>query len=87
MHTFEIVGTGASDAAWARSQALREIRAAVDAVNAAAAVLVRLTVDTEWDSDGVRALHQALVEFAGRTSAEEAALQDREHELHRADLA
>ncbi|WP_223622992.1 hypothetical protein [Microbacterium sp. EST19A] len=63
MHPLMNIETGTVDDAWARLAALRELRAAMGALEDAGASLVGLVDDTTWRSDGVRALHELLEEM------------------------
>ncbi|WP_136055853.1 hypothetical protein [Microbacterium sp. K24] len=63
MHSLMNIETGAVDDAWARLAALRDLRAAMSALDDACALLVGLIDDSRWRSDGVRALHELLEEM------------------------
>lgn len=84
MYSFAIAEAGASNQLWAIFQAGRELRAAVAALDDAGGSLLTLSTDTQWHSDGMRALQRKLDEFAGRTSAESGEVRDRAHEVERA---
>lgn len=84
MHSFTIAETGTSADAWACLQAASAVDEAVTALNSVGAALVGLTVDTEWQADGVRALHERLVAFQSAAGAEVGRLSSRAWELDRA---
>ncbi|WP_144875307.1 hypothetical protein [Microbacterium sp. 1.5R] len=56
-----------SEALWALAQALADVRAAGAALDDAAGDLFVLSRDTEWRSDGVTALCDALGDLTTRT--------------------
>jgi len=84
MHSFTIAESGTSADAWACLQASSAVDEAISALNAAGAGLVGLTVDTEWQADGVRALHERLVAFQSTAGVEVGRLSSRAWELDRA---
>lgn len=83
MYSFAIAGAGSSDALWAWIVARREIESAIAALDEAGAALLTLVADSDWQSDGVRALHALLSDLRSRASAELASLFERERELER----
>lgn len=83
MHSFTIAGGGSSDALWAWFAARREIESAIASLDEAGAALVTLVADSDWQSEGVRALHELLSGLRALTSAEIASLSEREWELER----
>ncbi|WP_314098267.1 hypothetical protein [Microbacterium foliorum] len=88
MHSsYALAPTSSADAAWAKARAAREIRAAIDALDDAAAALRGLAVDTRWHSGGVTALRETLTDIARRVGAEAADARDREAEVARIDAA
>lgn len=62
MHPLMRSETGTVDDPWARLAAIRELRSAMGSLDDACAALVGLVADTNWQSDGVRALHELLEE-------------------------
>lgn len=84
MHSFTIAESGTSADAWACLQAAAAVDEAIAALDAAGAALVGLTVDTEWQADGVRALHDRLVALQTSAGAEVGRLSSRSWELDRA---
>jgi len=84
MHSFAIAESGTSADAWACLQAASAVDEAISAMNAAGAAIVGLTVDTEWQSDGVRALHDTLAAFQTAAGVEVGRLSSRAWELDRA---
>ncbi len=83
MYSFAIADGWAPDVLWAWTQASIDIEAAVAAVDTATAALNALIADTAWDSDGVRALNEKLVELRSRTVLESVELRDASDELRR----
>ncbi|MFY9714511.1 MAG: hypothetical protein WAK00_13650 [Microbacterium sp.] len=83
MYSFAIAGAGSSEALWAWVAARREIESAIAALDVAVADLMTLAEDSDWQSDGVRALHALLADLGSRASAEIASLFERERELER----
>lgn len=81
MYSIAIAEAGASNQLWAVFQAGSELRAAAAALDDAGGSLRTLSTDTQWHSDGVRALHQKLDEFAARTSTESVEARDRALEV------
>lgn len=81
MHSFTIADSGTSADAWACLQAAAAVDEAIAALDAAGAALVGLTVDTEWQADGVRALHDRLVELQTSAGVEVGRLSSRAWEL------
>jgi len=69
----------ADDAArWA--QAGVYLRGALFCAEAATAVLTPLPAETQWSSEGLRALHEALLDFRERAASVLSALRQRVHE-------
>ena len=63
MHSLMNVETVVVDDAGPRLAALRELRTAMGALEEACAALVGLVDESNWQSDGVRALHELLAEL------------------------
>ena len=84
MHSFTIAESGTSADAWACLQAAAAVDEAIAALDAAGSALVGLTIDTEWQADGVRALHDKLVAFQTGAGSEVGRLSTRAWELDRA---
>ena len=69
----------ADDAArWA--QAGVYLRGALLCAEAATAVLTPLPAETQWSSEGLRALHEALLDFRERAASVLSPLRQRVHE-------
>lgn len=81
MYSFAMAEPTASDQLWALFAALRAIDDAVIALEDAGAALLPLIADSEWNSDGVRALHELLENFKDRSLSEIAQLGSRTWEL------
>ncbi|MFT4157166.1 MAG: hypothetical protein QM630_04455 [Microbacterium sp.] len=81
MQSFTTTASAPSIDEWARIEAGFAIDAAITAMNAAGATLVTLTADTEWASDGVRALHTKIVSFRASAQAEIGTLSSRAWEI------
>lgn len=60
----------ASEALWAWSCARRAVCDAIGALEDAGAALQPLIDDSEWHAEGVRALHELIVELRARTVSE-----------------
>ncbi|WP_194762253.1 hypothetical protein [Microbacterium sp. UFMG61] len=87
MNSIALTQMSAAEAEWAKNQAARELRAAVDALDDARASLRGLADDTAWQSDGVRAMHDALADYGRRTHAEASDTQGRVHEVAGIDVS
>ncbi|HCS61267.1 MAG TPA: hypothetical protein DIW46_07710 [Microbacterium sp.] len=59
-----------SENLWAWYSAQRNMMDAVDALESAGAGLFLLMATTDWQAEGVRALHELIIELRDRTSAE-----------------
>lgn len=81
MHSIAPWETPTVVTAWAKSAALRELRDAIDALDSARSSLVGLAADTEWHSDGVRAMQQSLDDLQRRAGVLAGALRFREQEI------
>lgn len=68
MYSFAIAEAWSSDEMWAWFCIGGELRDAVAALEAAASELLPLTVDTEWRSRGIEALHERLADLRARTA-------------------
>ena len=87
MYSFAIAGAGSSEALWAWFAARREIESAIADLDDAVVALLALVADSDWQSEGLRALHTLLSELRSRASAELASLFERERELERIGIA
>ncbi|PRA79645.1 hypothetical protein CQ045_13875 [Microbacterium sp. MYb66] len=67
--------------------ACREIAAAISTLDAAGAFLVGLADSSDWQSAGLRALHELLERLRGETGVEVGHLTAREWELGRGGAA
>lgn len=85
MHSLMNTETGAVDDTWARLAALRELRAAMGALEDAGALLVGLIEDTRWRSDGVRALQESLEEMQRLASGHLATVRGKVWQLEGVD--
>lgn len=81
MHSIAPWETDTVIAAWAQAAARRELRDAVDALDAVRAAMIGLGADTGWHSDGVRALQESLDDLQWRTGAVAASVRLREVEV------
>lgn len=80
MYSLALAHTGAADATWAKAQTVAALRTAVDALDDARASLALLASDTEWHSDGVRAMRDSLADLRQRTRPESVQTRSRESE-------
>ena len=87
MYSFAIAGAGSSEALWAWFAARREIESAIAALDDADTALLTLVADSDWQSDGVRALHALLSDLRSGASLELAGLSERKRELERIGIA
>lgn len=87
MYSFALAPTGSADTAWAKAQAVAALGTAVDALDDVRASLAVLASDTDWHSDGVRAMQESLDELRVRTRAEASEMRSRESEVERADIS
>lgn len=82
MYSFAPAATGGiTDQAWQAAVARSVLTDACEALDAATGLLVSLTVDSEWHSDGISALHRKLAEFQDRTIAAVGAVHQSKSEL------
>lgn len=86
MHSIALAQTGAAETAWARAQALAALRTAVEALDDVRASLAVLTSDTDWHSDGVRAMQSALEDLRLGARLEASEMRSRESEAERIDV-
>ncbi|WP_067195863.1 hypothetical protein [Microbacterium sp. XT11] len=84
MHSFTHALVSTADAAWAWAQASQEVISALAAVDSASAALTGLTADTAWESDGVRALNEKLVDIHQRAGEQAGLLAARQAEIESA---
>ncbi len=84
MYAFAIADTGGSEAAWALILAGHAVDEAVQALDAVGAALDPLIADTEWESEGVRAVRRELLGYRDGAAAEVARLHERSREMERA---
>ena len=84
MHSIAMASSGTSVDTWSCALAGVAVDNAITALNAAGATLIGLTADTEWDADGVRALHEKLVSFQSGVAVEVGRLNTRAWEIDRA---
>ncbi|APH46416.1 hypothetical protein BMW26_16810 [Microbacterium sp. 1.5R] len=87
MYSFALAQTGAADTAWAQSRAVAALRSAVEALDDVRASLAVLTADTDWHSDGVRAMQHSLDDLRRRTRVEASEMRSRESEAERIDVS
>lgn len=87
MYSFALAQTGAADSAWAKAQAVAALGTAVDALDDVRASLAVLASDTDWHSDGVRAMQESLDDLRVGTRAAASETRSREAEVERADLS
>ncbi|GAA1539431.1 hypothetical protein HD600_001149 [Microbacterium ginsengiterrae] len=70
-----------SEALWTLYAARRALTDAIAAAESAGAALLPLIGATEWQADGVRALHELIVALRARTAAEIGELNTRMWEI------
>lgn len=87
MYSFALAQTGAADTAWAQFCAVAALRSAVEALDDVRASLAVLTADTDWHSDGVRAMQHSLDDLRRRTRVEASEMRSRESEAERIDVS
>jgi hypothetical protein len=87
MNSIALTQMSAAEAEWAKSQAARDLRMAVDALDDARASLRGLTEDTAWQSDGIRAMRDALGDYVRRTQVEASDTRGRVSEVAGIDLS
>ena len=73
-----------SDALWKWFSAQRAVNEALTALEDAGAGLLPLVEASEWQADGVRALHTLIVDLKDRTMSEVGVLRSRLWELEAA---
>lgn len=76
--------TSTSDAVWKWFSAQRAVNEAITALEDAGAGLLPLVEASDWQADGVRALHALIVELKDRTMSEVGVLNSRLWELEAA---
>jgi hypothetical protein len=81
MYSFTHAEAFSSDGMWAVFSAAREIGAAISTLDSAGSALVSLIDDCDWQSDGVRALHELLGRLQDRTAAQLGDLKTRQWEI------
>ncbi len=87
MHSFALAQTGTAETAWAKARVLAALRIAVEALDDVRASLAVLTADTDWHSDGVRAMQHSLDDLRRRTRVEASEMRSRESEAERIDVS
>ncbi|MGJ0389895.1 hypothetical protein [Microbacterium sp. CGR1] len=87
MYSFALAQTGAAESLWAKAQAVAALGTAVDALDDVRASLAVLASDTDWHSDGVRAMQESLDDLRASTRVEASEARSRESEVERADLS
>lgn len=87
MYSIALTHTGTAEGAWAKAQAVAALGTAVDALDDVRASLAVLASDTDWHSDGVRAMQQSLDDMRVRTRVEASDTRSREFEAEGADLS
>ena len=81
MFTYDAAGVWTSDNLWAWFSAQNSVSEAISALEDAGASLLLLVAASEWQAEGVRALHELIVELKDRTGAECAQLGSRLWEI------
>lgn len=71
----------ASESLWVWHCARRAVADAIDALDDAGAALLPLVEASHWQADGVRALHELIVELRARTASDGGALHSRLWEI------
>lgn len=70
-----------SQSLWDLACARRAVADAIDALEDAGAALMPLVGDSEWQAEGVRALHELIVEFRARAASDIGELRSRLWEI------
>nr|WP_201470660.1 hypothetical protein [Microbacterium hydrocarbonoxydans] len=86
MNSIALMQMSAAEAEWAKTQAGRDLRAAVESLDDARASLRALADDTAWRSEGVRAMHDALGDYGRRAQVEATDTRGRVSEVVGIDL-
>lgn len=81
MFTYDAAGAWTSDNLWAWFSAQRAISEAISALEDAGASLLPLVAASDWQAEGVRALHQLIIELKDRAAAETGQLSSRLWEI------
>lgn len=87
MYSSALAQTDSAEATWAKAQALAALHTAIDALDDIRASLAGLASDTDWHSDGVRAMQESIDDLRGRTRAEASEARSRESEVERIDVS
>lgn len=87
MYSIALPQTGSADGAWAKAQAVAALGTAVDALDDVGGSLAVLASDTDWHSDGVRAMQESLDDLRVRTRVEDSETRSREFEAEGADFS
>lgn len=87
MYSIALPQTGSADGAWAKAQAVAALGTAADALDDVRASLAVLASDTDWHSDGVRAMQESLDDLRVRTRFEASETRSREFEAEGADFS
>lgn len=81
MFNYEAAEAWTSDNLWAWFCAQRSISEAVSALEDAGASLLPLVTASDWQAEGVRALHELIIELKDRATAEAGQLSSRLWEI------
>ncbi|WP_300267161.1 hypothetical protein [Microbacterium sp.] len=84
MFNIDSAGVWTSDNLWAWYAARQSVSEAISALEDAGVGLVPLIDASNWQADGVRALHEQLQTFKDRTAAESGQLSSRKWEIEAA---
>jgi nicotinamide riboside kinase len=87
MYSFALAQPGAAETVWAKAQALAALHSAIEALDDARASLAVLTSDTDWHSDGVRAMQESLEDLRLGARVEASEMRSRESEAERIDVS
>lgn len=81
MLNIDSAGAWTSDNLWAWFSARRAVCDAISALEDAGASLLPLVAESDWHADGVRALHELIIELKDRATAETGQLGSRLWEI------
>lgn len=81
MYSVDLAGASAPESLWARIAAREAVSAAIAHLDDVGAGLLPLRAQSDWQAEGVRALHVLLDDLSARVGAEVGRLQARLWEI------
>ncbi len=81
MFNIDAAGAWSSDNLWAWYSARRAVCEAISALEDTGASLLPLVAESDWQAEGVRALHELIIDLKDRTAGECAQLGSRLWEI------